>query len=50
MEDRILELQDRKRELIAAAFGEDAASGGAGLAGAARLSLQDLHFLLRRQR
>ncbi len=42
MEDRILALQDKKRQMVAAAFGEE---GGGGGLGANRLTLEDLHFL-----
>jgi SNF2 family DNA or RNA helicase len=40
VEDRILALQERKRGLVAGAFGEDAGGTMAG-----RLTLDDLHFL-----
>lgn len=41
VEDRILELQERKREIVCAAFGQ----GGALAAGANRLTAADLQFL-----
>lgn len=41
VEDRILALQDRKRAMVAAAFGEDAE----GCANRAQLSMEDLVFL-----
>lgn len=41
VEDRILELQQRKRELVAAALSE----GHDGAAAGGRLSLEDLRFL-----
>ena len=41
VEDRILALQERKRKLVSAALGD----GAAGMQGAGRLTLQDLHFL-----
>lgn len=48
VEDRMLQLQDKKREMVAAAFGEAAGgSGGDGVGGGGggRLSMQELMFL-----
>ena len=43
IEDKILALQERKRGVIAAAFGEDGAGGGGGFN--ARLTADDLRYL-----
>jgi len=41
VEDRILELQEKKRRMVNAAVGEGSENGQLG----ARLTLDDLHFL-----
>lgn len=41
VEERILDLQERKRNIISAAFGE----GAGGSQQATRLTKEDLHFL-----
>lgn len=43
VEDRILRLQDKKRTMISAAFGEDDSGEAVGLA--ARLTVEDIQFL-----
>ena len=46
VEERILQLQDQKRELAKAAFGDG--DGGLGNAKAAKLSMKDILYLFRR--
>jgi SNF2 family DNA or RNA helicase len=45
VEDRILALQDRKRAMVAAAFGDEADDGFGGSSRRAQLTTEDLVFL-----